>query len=161
MASRARLAVGNQDGEEPAPWGHRSITGDEHLRRLPVVNVGRKKMRMRTGQGRGLEERAHHQEAIDEVGEDGGGLQRLESKKFSAMLETESAKLSSVQGALGRFLCWGGRGRRGASSGTFSSARGALGRRRHGEVATAAMGCFSSLFLSWRRGKEGAGGGLA
>jgi hypothetical protein len=31
MASGARLAMGNQDVAEPAPWGHRSCAGVELL----------------------------------------------------------------------------------------------------------------------------------
>jgi hypothetical protein len=41
MASGARLDVGNQDVAESAPWGHRSVTGDEHLWGKTAVNAGR------------------------------------------------------------------------------------------------------------------------
>jgi hypothetical protein len=33
--------MGNQDMAELAPWGHRSITDDEHLRGKTAINAGR------------------------------------------------------------------------------------------------------------------------
>jgi hypothetical protein len=52
MASRARLAVGNQDVAEPATWGHRSFTGDEHLRGKTTVTVGELNQRTSKKKGR-------------------------------------------------------------------------------------------------------------
>jgi hypothetical protein len=63
---------------------------------------------------------------VDEVGEDGGGLQRPELRIISPETEEESATVRLIQSASGRFLGRGCRGRRRGSPGALGLTRGGL-----------------------------------
>jgi hypothetical protein len=99
-----------------------------------------------------------HQEDHEEVGEAGDGLERSESRIISPELETESASLRLIGALPARFLWGGWRGRRGGSSGVFSSTRGSLERWRHGKVEVVMRG-FSPSFAHKEEKRERVEGG--
>jgi hypothetical protein len=124
MVSGARLAVGNKDVAELAPWGHRSITGDEHLRGKTTVNVGGEANQRGGRCRRGPGDARCYQEDEGGLGLVGGGRGRPELKKKGDVRLVRNGELAKIEGLPDRFLGRGGRGEQGGAAGGRRSTRG-------------------------------------